>query len=137
MRTWLARIGYALAPTDEESRALIEKLAPGECVEVTVMRPRSVRWNKRYWAVCSDIGRNQNPPRDAESIDQELRVLAGHFDSMRVRDPKSGLIYEVRIPKRIAFDRMTADEWADYYQRAEQAGVERFGAEYWLEAAVA
>jgi hypothetical protein len=133
MKIWLCRIAHTLSPTDEESAAAINRLAPGECVEVEISRPRSIHWNRRYWATCAEIGRNQDPQRDKDSIDQELRVLAGHYEVMTVRDPKSGVLYEVRVPKRIAFDRMSADEWASYYQRAEAAGIERFGAEYWIE----
>lgn len=130
MRLWLARIAHTLAPTDEASAAAIRKLAPGECVEVTFQRPRSVKWHKLYFGLCRTIGEQQDPPRDEDSIDMELRVLAGHYEMMRLRDPKSGVLYEVRVPKRIAFERLTHDEWAELWPRLEQAIAERFGAEY-------
>lgn len=133
MKLWLAkatgRQSVGLVPTDKESDAAIRKLGDGECVEVVIVRPRSVQWNRMYWALCQDIGENQDPPRDEDSIDAELRILAGHFDVMYVG------AHEVRVPKRIAFEKMTADEWADYFQRVELAIGERFGVEYLRHAA--
>lgn len=128
-RIYLARIAHALAPTDEASRDAIAKLAPGECVEVSILRPRSVRMNRLYWALCREIGENQDPERDEDSIDSELRILSGHYDVMRVEG------HEVRVPKRIAFDRLTHDEWMALWPRIEQAIATRFGAEYLPEVA--
>lgn len=128
MKLWFAKVRRGekagLIPTDEDSRALVNRLADGECVQVQVIRPRSVQWNRMYWGICRIIGENQDPPRDEDSIDAEIRVLAGHFQVMYVG------AHEVRVPKRIAFDKMTADEWAEYFQRAEIAISERFGSEY-------
>ena len=124
MRIWLAKVRNALAPTDDASRAVINRLGAGECVEVIVTRPRSVRWHRLYFALCREIGKNQDPPRDEDSIDYELRILAGHYDVMHVEG------HEVRVPKRIAFDRMTHDQWNELWPRLEMAIAERFGPEY-------
>ena len=128
MRLWLARIAHTLAPTDEASAEAIRKLAPGECVEVTFQRPRSVRWNNMYFGICRTIGEQQDPPRDEDSIDMELRVLAGHYDVMWV--DLEGRKVRVAVPKRIAFDKLTHDEWAQLWPRLEAAIAERFGHEY-------
>lgn len=128
MRLWLAkavrgaRVG--LVPTDEESTTALRKLGDGECVEVQIIQPRSLQWHRLYFGKCRQIGENQDPQRDEDSIDMELRVLSGHYDVMYVGD------HEVRVPKRIAFNKMTAEQWADYWKRAEQAISERFGPEY-------
>lgn len=128
MKLWLAKAqrgnNVGLVATDDESRMALARLGAGECVQVEIVRPRSVQWNKLYWSICREIGTNQDPPRDEDSIDLELRILAGHFDVMFIDG------HEVRIPKRLAFHKMDADEWADYWQRAELAISERFGHEY-------
>ena len=127
-RLWFAKVRRGekagLIPTDEDSRALVNRLSDGECVQVEAIRPRSVQFNKLYWGLCREIGKHQDPPRDEDSIDSELRILAGHYEVMYF-DGR-----EVRVPKRIAFDKMSADEWNDYFQRAELAISERFGSEY-------
>lgn len=127
-RLWFAKVRRGekagLIPTDEDSRALVNRLSEGECVEVEVSRPRSVQFNRLYWGLCRTIGENQDPQRDEDSIDAELRVLAGHFEVMYVAG------HEVRVPKRIAFNKMTADEWNEYFRKAEIAIAERFGPEF-------
>ena len=75
-------------------------MGDGELAEFKVLRPRSVAWHRLYFGLCRVIAENQDPPRDADSIDCELRIRAGHFDVMYVGE------YEVRVPKRIAFDKM-------------------------------
>lgn len=128
-RAWFVRIGKALLPSDEVSQEVIARMSPGECAEFRVIRPRSSQWNRLYWNLCRTIGENQEPGRDEDSIDAELRILAGHFDVMYVKG------HEVRVPKRIAFDKMSADEWSALWPSIEKAIAERFGEEYMREVA--
>ncbi len=135
-RLWLAKLtgksSVGLVPADEESRAAVAKLGDGECAEFEMRRVRSLPWHRKYFAICRAIGQNQDPPRDEDSIDHELRILAGHYDTMRLRDRKSGEMFEVLTPKRIAFHKLTNEQWSDYYNRGEQPWIERFGEEYFL-----
>lgn len=141
MRAWFAKVSrggkVGLIPTDAESEALLRKMGDGECAEFKIVRPRSVPMHRRYFGICRSIGENQDPQRDEDSIDAELRILAGHYEIMRLRDPKSGVLFEVRTPKRIAFDKLTHDEWMALWPSLELAGRERFGNEYFDEAAAA
>lgn len=129
MRAWFVRIGKALMPTDEASESVVARMAPGECAEFRVLRPRSSQWHRMYFGLCRTIGQNQDPPRDEDSVDQEVRILSGHYDVYKFQGR------DVLIPKRIAFDRMTADEWVEYWRKAEAAISERFGSEYFSEVA--
>jgi hypothetical protein len=128
VKLWLAkarrgdRIG--LIPTDDESRAALGRLGDGECCQVEFVRPRSLPWHRMYFGICREIGMNQDPQRDEGSIDHELRVRAGHFDVLWVDG------HECRVPKRIAFARLTADEWAELWPSLELAIREHFGEEY-------
>ncbi len=128
MKLWFAKVRRGekagLIPTDEDSRALVNRLGDGECIQVEALRPRSVQFNRLYWGLCRTIGENQEPPRDEDSIDAELRILAGHYEVMYF-DGR-----EVRVPKRIAFDKLDADQWNEYFRKAEIAIAERFGQEY-------
>lgn len=128
MNLWFHKVSRdgksGLVADDEEGRALLRRMGDGECCQIKIVRPRSVQWNKLYWSLCRTIGENQDPQRDEDSIDAEIRVLSGHYEVMYVGQ------HEVRVPKRIAFDKMTADEWSEYFQRAEMAIGERFGSEF-------
>lgn len=157
---WLAKRGEGFVPADDAACRLHRRMGDAECIAVRALRPRSAPWHRMYFALCRRIGRNQDPPRDEDSIDQELRILSGHYEVMYVGQPRAARLlrellpkltrilpasiaaevtaavhelsrgHEVRVPKRIAFDQMTADEWADYWKRAEVAIAERFGPEY-------
>jgi hypothetical protein len=53
-----------------------------------------------------------------------LRILAGHYDVMRVGE------HEVRVPKRIAFHKLSAEKWEALWPELERAIAQRFGNEY-------
>jgi hypothetical protein len=141
MKFWLAKVQrdnkIGLIATDDQGRAYLQKLANGECIQADLVRPRSLPMHKRFFAILNDIGDNQDPPRDVEDILDELKVLAGHYSSMYIHDPKTGEMFEVRRPKSIAFHRLDHDEWMKIYPSLEQAGIERFGMSYWFNEAAA
>jgi hypothetical protein len=137
MRLWLAkavrgtRVG--LVPTDAESESALRKLGAGEICEVQLIRPRSLPMHRRLFAILTAIGENSDPVRDPEDVLDELKILAGHYEVMHLRDPRSGIVFEVRRPKSIAFHRLTHDQWMELFPSLEKAGIERFGAEFWVE----
>lgn len=124
MRLWFHKSGRGLLPSDDTSGNLLARMTAGECLEFQVLRPRSVQWHRMYFGLCRVIGENQDPPRDEDSIDAELRVRAGHYDVVLVDER------EVRVPKRIAFHALTGDEWAELWPKIDAAIRERFGNEY-------
>jgi hypothetical protein len=128
VKLWLAKVRrdgkVGMIPTDDVSRTALLRMEDGECAQVELIRPRSVPWHRMYFGICRTIGENQDPQRDEASIDYELRIRAGHFDVLWV-DGR-----EVRTPKRIAFAKLTADQWAELWPSLELAIREHFGEEY-------
>ncbi len=124
MSAWFHKEGTKLVPDDEDGLKGMLRMKERESVLVSVVRPRVASQLRRYFAICAEIGANQDPPRDKDSIDHELRIRAGHFDVILV----DGI--ECRIPKRIAFEKLNQDGWEDYLQRVELAISETFGHEY-------
>lgn len=121
---YLAKHGRGFLPADEESGNLHRKMGAGEVAEFEVRRIRSLKWHKMYYGICAEIGKNQDPARDKSSIDNELRIRAGHYEILLVEDR------EVRVPKRIAFDKLDANAWAELWPSLELAIREHFGEEY-------
>lgn len=128
MKIWFAKVSRAgkvgLIPTDEDGQRIISRMGDGECCVVELVRPRSLPWHRMYFGMCREIGKNQEPMRTEKSISDELKVRAGHFEIMWVDG------HEVRVPKSIAFDQLTADEWAELWPSLELAIREHFGEEY-------
>jgi len=133
MKSWFARPGQdlVLTPADEPSSKLVSRLAPGEGLVMNVLKVRSLEWHRMYFGCCREIGQNCDPVRDENSIDYELRVRAGHFDVMFVDG------HEIRVPKRIAFDKLTSDQWAGLWPSLDLAMFETFGFDFeaWKNAA--
>jgi hypothetical protein len=128
MKLWFAKVSrdnkVGLIPTDDEAYRILNRLGDGECIEAEIVRPRSVPMHRMYFGICRQIGMNQDPMRTEDSIDNELRIRAGHFDVIHVDG------HEVRIPKRIAFAKLTHDEWMELWPSLELAIREHFGEEY-------
>lgn len=126
---YLARHGRGFLPADEAAADLHRKMGAGEVAEFEVQRIRSIRWHRLYYALCTEIGKNQDPARDKDSIDNELRIRAGHYEVLLVEGR------EVRIPKRIAFHKLSAEKWSELWPSLELAIRETFGEEYIRECA--
>lgn len=128
MKLWFAKVRrgdkVGLIPTDEKAHAILTRMGDGECAEVELIRPRSVPWHRMYFGICREIGLNQDPQRTEDSVDQELRVRAGHFDVLWIDG------HEVRVPRRIAFAKLSADEWSELWPSLELAIRETYGEEY-------
>src|SRR5688572_10814531 len=121
MKAWFAKVGDALAAACDESAKLIRRLSHGEGVVMQAYRVRSLHWHRMYFGICRQIGENQDPQRDEDSIDCELRIRAGHYEVMFIDG------HEIRYPKRIAFDKLSADQWAQLWPSLDLAMQERFG----------
>ncbi len=119
---------HGLVAADHETSEAISKMGDGEMLLLRPIKVRNLRWHRLYFALCREIGQNQDPVRDESSIDYELRILGGHYDVMHAR--KGNTLYEVRTPKRIAFDKLTAQQWEALWPSLELAGRERFGNEF-------
>ena len=124
MSYWFFRKGNALYPADDRAERYMRKMFEGEASQIEIERSRSYKWHKMYVACCIEIGQNCDPERDWQSIDNELRVRSGHYDTMYVR--VKGQKAMVLVPKRIAFDKLTADQWHELWPRLDQAMREGF-----------
>lgn len=124
MKAWFAKLGSHLIPACAKATQLVEKLEDGEGVVMNAIKVRSLAWHNMYFGCCRAIGQNCEPERDEDSIDAELRIRAGHFDVMFVEG------HEVRVPKRIAFDKLTADQWANLWRKLDYAMQEGFGFDF-------
>lgn len=129
MAAWFYKKAGGLFPADDDVREKVARLGDGELLLLTIERPRCPILFRKYWAMCTRIGENQDPPRDKDSIDAEIRIRAGHFDVV----PING--FDVPVPKRIAFTKLTQEQWEEFFQKAEMAICQHFGPEYLEKAA--
>lgn len=125
MNIELSRHGRGFLPADEEAEKLHKGMGDGETLLFKVLRVRSIQWHRMYFGICRDIGQNQDPVRNESSIDMELRFRAGHRELVGTIGDR-----ELWVPKRIAFDQLSATEWKELWPSLELAIRETFGEEY-------
>jgi hypothetical protein len=121
MRAFLAkRLDGSFVAACETSEAYARRVSPGEAIEVDLKtrNTRSVRWHRKYFALCTliynNVERIQMPNGDyieftsVEVVHMTLKGLAGLYDSMITMPDGTRL----GLVRSIAFDNMNADEWA-------------------------
>lgn len=116
MRVFLQKRGDGLlAPACETSEALVARLATGEAIEADwkTRNTRSVQWHRRYFALCNLIYQNCEEFRSVEDVHLQLKARAGLYDSL-ITLPNGT---QAMLVRSIAFDNMTADEWAQAWPR--------------------
>jgi hypothetical protein len=112
---WLKRTLTGFAADDEDALASLRRIPVGTTVRCEITRPRSVAQLRYYWQLCALVAQNHAQLQTREQVDQALRILTGHVDLMQLGDAT------VQIPRRIAFSKLSQDEWQAYLSRAKDA----------------
>ena len=115
---YLKRTLSGFSPDDDESRAACKRIPLGTTVRCEITRPRSVQQLRYYWALCALVAQNHAELQTREQVDQALRILTGHVDLVAIGEQT------VQLPRRIAFTKLSQDEWAAYLARAKDAVVQ-------------
>lgn len=113
-----------LMPADSDAEETIGRMGDGEYALCKLKRVRSPKWHRMYMGICRVIGKNQDPQRSQPCIDYFVRIMAGHYETVIAAGRQE------KVPKRIAFDELTADEWEEIWPSLELAIRENFGEEY-------
>ena len=85
--------GGALAPADEEARALVEKLKAGQGVRATIKRARNVRFHRKAFALFKlafDVWEPETPQtykgeavsKDFDRFRKDMTILAGFYKAV-------------------------------------------------------
>lgn len=124
---WLARVNNALIATDEDSRAAIEGMEPGECQAFEPVGVRDPVSFRKYWAMCALIAKhvrqieidriNRQPVFkrvfDREDVSDSIKLGTGLY----VDHPVASTEYAIREVKSISYKRMKPAQWAEYVKR--------------------
>lgn len=104
------RLPHGFVPAGEVAQKFFSKVKPGEVVRLEPKRSRSLPWHRRYWALIALVAANTSYSKTQVHNLYKLRCGC----SMDIIE-RSGDV--VTIPDSIAFDRMSPEEWADYWER--------------------
>ena len=114
---YLKRTLTGLVPDDADAVESLRRIPIGTSVRCEITRPRSVPELRFYWALCALVAQNHLELQTREQVDQALRLLTGHVDLVRVGDQV------LQLPRRIAFSKLSQQEWQAYLMRAKDAVV--------------
>ena len=115
---YLKRTLSGFAPDDADAVASCKRIPVGTTVRCEITQPRSVRQLRYYWALCSIVAQNHAELQTREQVDQALRILTGHVDLVKLGE------FTVQLPRRIAFAKLSQDDWHAYLRRAKDAVVQ-------------
>lgn len=109
------RVKNALVPEMSFDLAALDGIAQGERVRVEIKQYRNSGRNRAYWSVLSDVvaacGLNLTP----EKLHEVLKLENGVIELIRL---PTGMT--VAIPGSISFERMTEQEFIDFFRKAEE-----------------
>lgn len=126
MKQWFARKGLSLIPADERAVKALKRLGESEAVQLMMERSRSPVWHRWFMGGCAAIAQNSDQPMTTHAAKEILKIKAGHFDPYEY----GGEI--VKVPKSIAFEKLTPDEWAELFPSLDQAAREHFKFDFYL-----
>lgn len=109
---YLKRTLSGFAPDDADAVASCKRIPVGTTVRCEITQPRSVRQLRYYWALCSLCSLNSEQFHTREQVDQFIRLATGHVDLVTVGNET------YKLPRRIAFSKLSQDEWFAYLVRA-------------------
>jgi hypothetical protein len=115
---YLKRTLTGFVADDEAAANSMRRIPVGTTVRCEIVKPRSASQLRMYWAMCSLVAMNHAELQTREQVDQALRLLTGHVDLVKVGGQT------LQLPRRIAFAKLSQDEWTEYLSRAKDAVCE-------------
>ena len=131
MELWFFRFGKHLVASDHEAEEAVKKISQGECVLVDLKRPRNLAHLRKYWSLINLVQENQEKYPNKEHLHIAVKLAAGWYEPWVMLDGTTAL-----VPKSIAFDKMSQDEFNVFYREAVAAIVRllpQFKADWLLE----
>jgi hypothetical protein len=127
MELYLLNTAGGLKPLYDADYDEKKKLKIGETYKATLKVPRNLAFHRKYFALINCAWEylteeQQEPFANSEQFRKYLEVAAGHYDQWF--SPDYGIT--LRIPKSIAFDKMSGDEFGELYRRIKDVLFARF-----------
>ena len=116
------RIGDTLAAYSAEDRAAFLALKAGVPVEITIKQRRSLPQLQAYWSMLSRVVGATDAFASADHLHEALKMDLGYFRPMKLLSGEM-----VLVPDSVAFNKMTAPAFREYFAKAEKLIAEKFG----------
>jgi hypothetical protein len=114
--------GRVFFPFDQFCEDAFAAIKEGAMVELTIKQRRSLPQLQAYWSMLSRVVEATDAFPSAEHLHEALKMDLGYFRPMKLL---SGEI--VFVPDSVAFNKMTAPAFREYFAKAEKLIAEKFG----------
>jgi hypothetical protein len=101
-----------LRPADEEAEKVLRGIKMGECVTVSVKRPRNLQQLRLFWALMTNVWENQEHYKTPDEVCDAFKFAVGHYDVLRT---KRG---DEKVLRSIAFPAMDQTAFDAFFKRA-------------------
>lgn len=115
---YMRKIGPQTLRVDDahSEELLMGKWKVGDVLKCTVKRPRNPNQHRLYWAVLQTVFENSDKWPTVEALHRDLKLALGLVDWHVSMWAEKHITYPV--PRSIAFDSMSQDEFEEYLQKA-------------------
>jgi hypothetical protein len=107
----VCRQGGGLWPATPGTAETIARIPNGQMAQITVKRPRSIKWQRRYWSLLSLVA--PNTEYDAENLHIRIKIKCGMVREIRERNETVYLVAD-----STAFDSMDGVAWSLFWDKA-------------------
>ena len=114
---WFVKKLSALHPADDEAKEALAKIAQGECIAVSVRRPRNIHHHRKFFSMLQLVFENQEVYPTLEHLLTAVKISAGWYHDVPVR-VNGKLCY---LPKSISFASMDQVEFDRFYEQSIRA----------------
>lgn len=116
------RINNSLVPEMSFDLAALDGIAQGERVRIEIKQWRNSGRNRAYWSILSDVVAACGLTLTPEKLHEVLKLENGVIELVRL---PTGMT--VAIPGSISFEKMTEQEFVDFFRKAEAWLAETYG----------
>lgn len=116
------RINNSLVPEMSFDLAALDGIAQGERVRIEIKQWRNSGRNRAYWSILSDVVAACGLTLTPEKLHEVLKLENGVIELIRL---PTGMT--VAIPGSISFEKMTEQEFVDFFRKAEAWLAETYG----------
>ena len=126
----------SFVPASEDDAELLSKVKTGETVRLTLVRPRNIKFHRKYFALLNLAFDYWEPPqgKDMEGVTAQrnfdrfrgdIAILCGYYDATY------RLNGDVRLEaKSISFGSMSEDTFEDLYSKTINVVIDRVCTQY-------
>lgn len=114
MKLIMAKHFGSLRPANAMAEERLAKIKHQSLVEIEIKRRRNIKFNNKYWVLVHTVWHNIDQQRypTPEILHSAIKIAVGLRTDVVLPNGEHGF-----IPGSIAFDKMDADTFSEFYDR--------------------